>query len=124
TARSMAAAQSVEPAGMSKPTPPPKPRWSRSIRSKPCSVFRGRWWKLKSLKNKRHHPLILMSETSHRPDRKPLNLGIANFKAFGPHPQNIPLKPITLVFGPNSGGKSSLLHYLLWLKDVVCPPHG
>lgn len=65
-----------------------------------------------------------MSEASRRPARKPLHLGVANFKAFGPHPQNIPLKPITLVFGPNSGGKSSLLHYLLWLKDVVCPPHG
>lgn len=65
-----------------------------------------------------------MSEAPNPPTRKPLNLGVANFKAFGPHPQNIPLKPITLVFGPNSGGKSSLLHYLLWLKDIISPPHG
>lgn len=48
-----------------------------------------------------------------------LEIGIANFKAFGPRLQRIKLKPLTLVFGPNSGGKSSLLHALLWLKDVV-----
>ena len=38
---------------------------------------------------------------------------IANFKAFG-HVQRIPLRPITLVYGANSAGKSSLLHTLVW----------
>ncbi len=45
------------------------------------------------------------------------NLSISNFKAFGRIPQSVPLKPITLVFGPNSAGKSSLLHSLLWLRE-------
>lgn len=38
---------------------------------------------------------------------------IGNFKAFG-SPQTIPLKPITLIFGPNSAGKSSVIHSLLF----------
>jgi len=38
-------------------------------------------------------------------------LGLGNFKAFGPT-QRVPLKPVTLVFGPNSAGKSSLIHSL------------
>jgi predicted ATPase len=36
-------------------------------------------------------------------------LRLANFKAFGTS-QRIPLRPITLVFGANSAGKSSLIH--------------
>ncbi len=47
------------------------------------------------------------------------SLKIENFKAFGNNPQTIPIKPITLVFGPNSAGKSSLLHSLLWLNHAV-----
>jgi hypothetical protein len=47
------------------------------------------------------------------------NYGIANFKAFGQPLQKIPIKPITLVFGPNSAGKSSLLHSLLWLNHAI-----
>jgi len=38
-------------------------------------------------------------------------LALGNFKAFG-STQQIPLKPVTLVFGPNSAGKSSLIHSL------------
>lgn len=38
-------------------------------------------------------------------------LHVANFKAFADS-QRIPLKPITLIFGPNSAGKSSLIHSL------------
>lgn len=37
---------------------------------------------------------------------------IANFKAFGAT-QKIPIRPITLIFGANSSGKSSLIHSLL-----------
>ena len=47
------------------------------------------------------------------------SIGISNFKAFGKEFQTIPIKPITLVFGPNSAGKSSLLHSLLWLNHVL-----
>lgn len=36
---------------------------------------------------------------------------VGNFKAFA-DTQRIPLKPITLVFGPNSAGKSSFIHSL------------
>lgn len=38
---------------------------------------------------------------------------VGNFKAFG-EMQEIPLKPITLIFGPNSSGKSSVIHSLLF----------
>jgi len=38
-------------------------------------------------------------------------LRVGNFKAFADN-QRIPLKPITLVFGPNSAGKSSFIHSL------------
>lgn len=37
-------------------------------------------------------------------------LGFNNFKAFGPKMQYFSKKPITLIYGPNSVGKSSLLH--------------
>lgn len=47
------------------------------------------------------------------------SFGIANFKAFGQSPQSIPIKPITLVFGPNSAGKSSLLHSILWMDHAL-----
>jgi len=39
-------------------------------------------------------------------------LGIGNFKAFGDL-QRVPIKPLTLIFGANSSGKSSILHALL-----------
>lgn len=38
-------------------------------------------------------------------------LRVGNFKAFADI-QRIPLKPITLIFGPNSAGKSSFIHSL------------
>lgn len=38
-------------------------------------------------------------------------LRVGNFKAFA-ETQRIPLKPITLIFGPNSSGKSSFIHSL------------
>jgi len=39
-------------------------------------------------------------------------LGIGNFKAFG-EMQRVPIKPLTLIFGANSSGKSSIIHSLL-----------
>ena len=38
-------------------------------------------------------------------------LHIANFKAFA-IAQRLPLRPITLIYGANSAGKSSILHAL------------
>ena len=45
------------------------------------------------------------------------SITIRNFKAYK-GPQRIPLKPITLIFGPNSAGKSSIVHALAFLKHV------
>lgn len=43
---------------------------------------------------------------------------ITNFKAFSKL-ANIPLKPITLIFGANSSGKSSIFQSLLMLKQTL-----
>jgi hypothetical protein len=45
------------------------------------------------------------------------DLSVGGFKSFGLG-QSMPLRPITLVFGANSSGKSSLLHSLLWLNQA------
>jgi len=45
-------------------------------------------------------------------------LRLANFKAFGAL-QRVPLRPITLVFGANSTGKSSLIHALALAHHAV-----
>lgn len=44
-------------------------------------------------------------------------LRLGNFKAFG-DTQRVALKPITLVFGPNSAGKSSLIHSLAMAHEA------
>lgn len=46
---------------------------------------------------------------------------IGNYQAFST-PQRVPIKPITLIFGPNSAGKSALLRSLLLSKDAIL--HG
>jgi AAA15 family ATPase/GTPase len=43
---------------------------------------------------------------------------LTNFKAFG-GPETIPIRPITLIYGPNSSGKSSVLQSLLLLKQTL-----
>jgi hypothetical protein len=43
---------------------------------------------------------------------------LENFRAFG-RPTTIPLAPITLFFGENSAGKTSILHALSLLKQTV-----
>lgn len=45
-------------------------------------------------------------------------LAIENFKGIGGQ-QVVPLLPITLLFGPNSAGKSTILHALNYLNDLV-----
>lgn len=46
------------------------------------------------------------------------NFKISNFKAFR-NLQEVPLAPITLIYGPNSGGKSSIIQALLLLKQTI-----
>jgi predicted ATPase len=46
------------------------------------------------------------------------NFILNNFKAIG-RMQKIPIKPITLVFGPNSSGKSSIIHSLLLMNEIL-----
>jgi len=43
---------------------------------------------------------------------------IENFKAFG-NRQRIELKPITLLFGPNSAGKSTVIQALHFAYEVL-----
>jgi hypothetical protein len=45
-------------------------------------------------------------------------LALGNFKAFA-DTQNVPIRPLTLVFGANSSGKSSVLHGLLLARHAV-----
>lgn len=45
-------------------------------------------------------------------------LHLANFKAFGTA-QRVPLRPITLIYGANSAGKSSVLHALALAHHAV-----
>ncbi len=46
------------------------------------------------------------------------SLSIGNFKAFG-ETQNIPIRPLTLIFGANSSGKSSIIHSLLLARHAL-----
>lgn len=43
---------------------------------------------------------------------------IENFKGIGPR-QTIELRPITLLFGPNSAGKSTILQALHYLREIL-----
>ena len=45
--------------------------------------------------------------------------GLRNFKAFGNEMQYADLAPITLIYGPNSSGKSSIIQALLMLKQSL-----
>ena len=46
------------------------------------------------------------------------SISVKNFKSFGDWVE-IPLRPVTLIFGKNSAGKSSALHSILWLRDIL-----
>ena len=66
---------------------------------------------------KRRTPAILRSEIeSNNTMLTTLNLG--NFKAFA-ETQKIPIRPLTLIFGANSAGKSSILHGLLFAREAL-----
>lgn len=45
-------------------------------------------------------------------------LALQNFKAFA-DTQNVPIRPLTLIFGVNSSGKSSILHGLLLARHAI-----
>ncbi len=51
-------------------------------------------------------------------------IGLRNFKAFGDEVQEAPLSKITLIYGPNSGGKSSIIQALLLLKQSLKNGYG
>ncbi len=51
-------------------------------------------------------------------------IGLRNFKAFGDEMQEAPLSKITLIYGPNSGGKSSIIQALLLLKQSLMKGYG
>jgi predicted ATPase len=44
---------------------------------------------------------------------------LENFKAFGPKGTYVPLAPITLIFGENSAGKSSIIQSVLLMKQSL-----
>lgn len=46
------------------------------------------------------------------------SLTLQNFKAIGEEPVRIDFKPITLLFGPNSGGKSTVIQALHYLREI------
>lgn len=43
---------------------------------------------------------------------------VGNFKAFA-DPQRIPIRPLTLIYGANSSGKSSILHSLIFARHAL-----
>ena len=45
------------------------------------------------------------------------SMNIGNFKAFA-EPQSIPIRPLTLIYGANSSGKSSILHSLILARHA------
>ncbi|MDK2069860.1 DUF3696 domain-containing protein [Aliarcobacter butzleri] len=47
-----------------------------------------------------------------------LSYSLENFKSFGSR-QKIPLKPITLIYGANSSGKSSVIHGYLFIRELL-----
>ncbi|MBE9049114.1 DUF3696 domain-containing protein [Nostocales cyanobacterium LEGE 11386] len=79
-----------------------------------------------SLKTVTHARLELVanSYTTKLPKRKLLTsnaltaLRVGNFKAFADQ-QYIPLRPLTLIFGANSSGKSSIIHSLLLAHHAI-----
>ncbi len=44
---------------------------------------------------------------------------VGNFKGIGPSQLCIDVKPITLLYGPNSAGKSSILHAILYAREIL-----
>jgi hypothetical protein len=47
------------------------------------------------------------------------SLTLKNFKSIGEEPQTVNFAPITLLFGPNSAGKSTIMKSLLYLHELI-----
>lgn len=47
------------------------------------------------------------------------SISLSNFKIVGNTTQTIELAPITLLFGPNSAGKSTILQALVYLREII-----
>ncbi|GAA4497647.1 AAA family ATPase [Gluconacetobacter tumulicola] len=75
-----------------------------------------------------HHSLVQRHILLHHAINVFLDLGIkmlkeirlSNFKAFG-KTQKIPLGRVTLIYGPNSAGKSSIIQSILLMRQSVIP---
>jgi len=46
-------------------------------------------------------------------------LTLRNFKSVGDNPVRLEFKPITMLFGPNSSGKSTVFQALHYLRDIL-----
>ncbi len=46
-------------------------------------------------------------------------LSLRNFKAIGPNEQRVEFKPITLLYGPNSAGKSTIVQGLHYFSEIL-----
>ena len=75
----------------------------------------GLGWQVRLLKK-----TVLQGE----PETMLLELRLRNFKAFGDVEQRVPLSKITLIYGPNSGGKSSIIQAILMLKQSALEAAG
>lgn len=68
--------------------------------------------------------MSLLGKKSNKPKSNQKNynninkFGFNNFKAFGKKIQTFSKKPITLIYGPNSVGKSSVIHVVAYLKSL------
>jgi type I restriction-modification system DNA methylase subunit len=68
-------------------------------------------------------PPPTLTETHPSPKQALLtHVHLSNFKAFG-RPTNIPLAPLTLLYGANSAGKSSIIQALLLLQQSKSDNH-
>ena len=70
--------------------------------------------------------MVANNEPASSPDEVPASrpplidhLVIGGLKSYAQSPTKVPLAPLTLVFGPNSAGKSSLLSTLTLLRQTV-----
>lgn len=59
-----------------------------------------------------------MQDNQSKNKRPKLTWSVSNFKAFS-NIQKIPIKPITLIYGANSSGKSTVIQSLLYLKQAI-----
>ena len=61
------------------------------------------------------HFELAVSKSNHEKFR---SFELGNFKAFA-ETQKIPIRPLTLIFGANSSGKSSVIHGLLLMREAL-----